>query len=335
MNRRTKYLLILAAVAFSISTVFAQEKVHKVFSGKEKVKIESVSGDVILVVGSGKDIIVDLEYDVSPKGAFEPEFVESGSTLKLKEDWNRSSSGRVTWNLTVPVNTEIEFNSASGDISITGLKSDVEVSTASGDLEISEVKGKIEMSTASGDIELDDVSGKVDFSTASGDIKGDNVAGEIDISTASGDIDLSDVNGEVELSTASGDIKLKNSSGEFELSCASGDIKLKKTVITGDSEFSTASGDIEVSLDKSSTYNLELSAASGDVVLDYNGNTIDGYFEFTAKKSNSRISAPFSFDREEEFERNGRTYLRKSFTKGGANPKIKLSTSSGKAELKK
>jgi len=78
-----------------------------------------------------------------------------------------------------------------------------------------------------------------------------------------------------------------------------------------------------------------MSAASGDVTLDYNGNPIRGYFEFTARKHSGRISAPFKFDKVEEYEQSGQTYEQKSFTREKDSPKIYLSTSSGRAALKK
>ena len=135
-------------------------------------------------------------------------------------------------------------------------------------------------------------------------------------------------------STASGDIRIRNSQGFFELSCASGDIDASNITIQEESSFSTASGDVEVKLAASSEFDLDFSAASGDVTLDYNGNDIIGYFEFSAKKRSGNIRSPIDFDREEEYGRNGDEYMRKSFSKGGLTPKIYISTASGRATLK-
>ncbi|UCD37294.1 MAG: DUF4097 family beta strand repeat protein, partial [Fidelibacterota bacterium] len=137
------------------------------------------------------------------------------------------------------------------------------------------------------------------------------------------------------------DIDINNASGRFEVDNASGDIEAKSVTIEDDSNFDTASGDVLVSLAKSSEYDLELDAASGDVVLDYNGNPVTGYFEFTARMDRGRIVSPFKFDTEEEYEPGwgdrGRlvTYMRKSFTEGSDEPVIRLATASGTAELKK
>jgi len=159
--------------------------------------------------------------------------------------------------------------------------------------------------------------------------------GELDFSTASGDIQGTYVRGELDLSTASGDIRLRHASGSLDLSCASGDIDISDLTLNEESSFSTASGDIDLKLAESAKADLECSAASGDVTLDYNGNELKGFFEFTSKKHGGRIIAPVNFDKEEEFEHGGTDYVKKSVSMGGAVPRITLSTSSGDVALKK
>ena len=312
------------------------EEIQKTFDGIETVKLSTVSGDCIVKTHSSDEVVVELFYDVEPKKAFKYKIRESGSTLIIKERWgNGSSSGEVRWTLTVPAETEIEFSSASGDLTAEGLAKSIESSTASGDVELHDIGGDIEISAASGDIEIMGSTGDVEVSTASGDITVEDCTGEIELSTASGDIDATQVGEEIEFSTASGDVEVSDSKGEFNLSCASGSVTAENITVTGESRFSTASGEVEVSLAETAEYDLTLSSASGDVVLDYNGNPVKGYFEFEARKSGSRIVCPFDFDDEEEFEHYDHTYVRKSFSRKGKTPEVHLSTSSGKAVLKK
>ena len=301
MKNLSRLMVLTAAVLLLAGNSYAgkREKLNKEFEAKETVDISTTSGDCIILQGSADKILVQVEYSVHPKEAFNPVFKERKSTLKINERWSGSSSGEVIWTITVPENTMIEFSTASGDFSIEDAKNDVDISTASGDVSI------------------------------------DGVSGEFNVSTASGDIEADDVSGELDMSTASGDIEIDNSRGLFELSCASGDIQASGITITEESSFSTASGDVEVDLAKTAEYDLDLSAASGDVSLDYNGNEMKGYFELTAKKRWGGISSSVEFDGEEEFERHGRTYVRKNFTAGPKEPQINISTASGEIELKK
>lgn len=304
-------LLILTTV------LSAQNEMHKTFPAKSKVQLKMVSGDCIIETGSSSEIKVDIQLHGDVSEYFEPEFSETGNTLKIREYWHGSSHGGVTWRITVPAETEIDFSSASGELSVSGIQAEIEAGTASGDISLNSVKGNLDISTASGDIGID------------------NCTGEFDISTASGEIEVDNSQGEFDMSTASGEIKIKTCEGAFELSCASGEIEAKKIILKEESSFSTASGDIEVVLGHSPDVDISLSAASGDVLLDYAGNEVRGYFEFSARKRSGRIVSPFDFDREEEVERHEDEYQIKSFSRSGKKPVITLETSSGRAELRK
>jgi DUF4097 and DUF4098 domain-containing protein YvlB len=301
------------------SLLIGQEmkEISKSFDAKKSVRIQTASGDCIIKAGESGKITVHVEYSESVEGSFEADIQEKSNSLKLKERWfGRSSGGRVKWTLTVPSETEIEFSTASGDLYVEEINNLIDASSASGDITIESSNGEFEISTASGDIDIENSNGKFDFSTASGDIKSSTMSGEM------------------EFSTASGDIRVRSAEGLFELSCASGDIEASGLTIKEESSFSTASGDVEVELAESSDFDLDLSAASGDVTLDYGGNDIKGYFEFRAKKSSGNIRSPIDFDKEEEYNRNGDEYMRKSFSKDGQTPEIYLSTASGRAMLK-
>jgi DUF4097 and DUF4098 domain-containing protein YvlB len=199
--------------------------------------------------------------------------------------------------LTVPEDTEIDF------------------STASGNLTLTELKGEFSAETASGDIEVESCSGIFGFSTASGDI------------------DIGNSEGIFEISVASGEIGFEECRGEFELSSASGGIDAYGITIGETSSFSTASGKVDVVLSETSEHNLHLSSASGRVILNYGGNPIKGYFEFTTRDHSGRIRAPFEFDDEEKFRQWGERYIRKSFTRESDSPEIIIETASGRAVL--
>ena len=314
-----RFISILFTVIFLIAFASAQEEQHfnQSYPAKESVKIKLSSSDCVIESTSGDKIEVDVKYSVYPADAFKPEIYETGSSLKISEDWRGHSSGKVFWTIKLPPETEVYFSCASGDLNISGLQKEVEAKAASGDIRAEDLSGKIEVKTASGDIRLR------------------NVSGDIEISAASGDINADGLSGEVEVSAASGNIELKISKAVFEISTASGDIEATGLTTDGYSTFSAASGDVDVRLAKSTEYDLELSAASGDVALDYNGQPLKGYFELQARKYSGGISAPYAFDNEEEFERNGQTYERKSFRRESDAPRILLHTSSGRVSLKK
>ncbi len=336
MRRGMIVMALALLLAFGLSETASAKEMHKTFSGFKTVDLSTTSGDVVIKTHKSDKVIVDVIYEVEPEDVIEFIFKESGKTLNIEEKWQGSSRrSDVQWTLTVPADIEIEFSTASGDITAAGLTGKVDATTASGDIDLRDMKGDMELTTASGDVQLVDLTGDIEISTASGDISVENVSGDVELSTASGDIDASGLGDEIDLSVASGDIKVSDSKGEFDISCASGDITAEGIVIAAESDFSVASGDIEVVLEETCGFDLELSSASGNIVLDYDGNDVKGLFEFKARKRHGKIVCPFDFDNEEEFEEHGEKYVRKTFSRGGDTPRIELSTASGKVVLKK
>lgn len=296
-------IIVTAALAavFLISMAQAKQKenLKQSFDGVDRVKIETVSGDCVVEKGEGEAVTLTVLSAYSPPESFEPQVNQRGSTLYLEEEIHRSNSGYSTWILTVPDGIEIDFE------------------TASGDLSVSEVNGSYSASTASGDIEFEVSSGDYEFSTASGDIRMDKCKGVFDISTASGDI------------------RTAGCEGDFTLSTASGDVVARLVTIKDNSKFSTASGDIQVRLGAPLEHDIRLSTASGSALLDLNGTPAEGRFELTAKVHGGEIDCPFTFDKEEEFEEHGDDYVVKSFTKGSGQPLVTIGTASGEAALQK
>jgi len=336
MKKNLKIYFSLFIVFAFIFSLYAGEKktITKTFKVKKVVEIKTVSGDCIVKKGNGAKIQVTVDYNYN-KDCFKPEFTEQGNKLIIKEnfeDW--SCSGKSEWTIIVPEETDIEMSSASGNLSLTGLKSKVIAKLASGDIYVKDSSGEFEIKTASGDIEVENLSGEIDFKTASGDIDADNLEGNISLKTASGMVDGSNLNGKIILKSASDDVEIENSKGNFILKSASGSVEAENIEITGASEFKTATGKVYVLLKKSSEYDLTLASATGDAVLNYNGNPIMGYFEFTAQKKLGNINSPFKFDKEEEFTQEGKVYFKKSFFKKNSTPKIYIKTAIGTAELR-
>ncbi len=347
-----KFALSLILVSSFLFIARAQKTIDKTFKAKESVHISTVSGDCVIKKGDGNEIKVHLSYTYDDD-CFTARFNEKEDVLEIKEDFDGNCRGESNWTITIPENTNVKFNSASGKVAISGVSKSTSVTTASGDVKLSNLKGEVKLNTASGDVNINTINaglkvntasgkimaenleGKIKVATASGDVKITNAKGELKVSLASGEFDADKLEGKIKISAASGDIDIKNANAALKLNCASGDIEAENIIITGESSFSAASGDVGLSLAKSSAYDLTLSSASGDATLNYNGNALNGFYEFTAKVKKGKIISPIKFDKEEVIEKNGKKYDVKSFTKGNSTPVILIKTSSGVAKLVK
>lgn len=305
-------LATLLAVLYSL-TINAQQ-IDQTFSGIEEIDISTASSNCILKKGSGDQVNVKLEHTYSE--GFKPTVEKSGSTLQIRETHqNGSIGGDGSWTLTIPDGLEVDFNTGSGDFQAADLELELELNAGSGDFSLSGIKGEIESNTGSGDLELE------------------NFEGEVSANAGSGDMSVSQASGEVELNCGSGDISLREVNGEIEANVGSGDIEAMSLILADESSFNSGSGDVMVALSESLKHDISVNSGSGDAVLDFNGNEINGTVIMTADKQRGKITAPFSFDKEEEIENGGSTTIRKTARLGESTVKIRIGTGSGEARI--
>ncbi len=292
-------LTVFVFAFFFLNLSAGEEKVvDKTFKPAELVKIKIVSGDCVVKKGTSGEIKVHLVYTY-PDDKYKPVFEEQGNTLVLKEEFPEKScnvKGTSSWTVTAPEKTDIDFKAASGDFTVTGLKSAINAKTASGDIEVKEVQGKLSAKTASGDINVEQAIG------------------------------------EAALDAASGDIEIKDAEGALKVNCVSGDIKASGIMFKDASSLKAVSGNLVLQLAKTNEYDLVLATVSGNVILDYNGNPIKGYFLFKGQKGH--IYSDIPFDNGEE-SHDFSPFVKKYFKKGGDSPQVTLKTVSGKLTLKK
>ncbi|MET0756035.1 MAG: DUF4097 family beta strand repeat-containing protein, partial [Pseudoxanthomonas sp.] len=136
--------------------------------------------------------------------------------------------------LMVPVRAELDIDSVSADVDVSGI--------ASSTLSIESVSGNVELAAAPREVDVESVSGNLRVTVNSGDVQAQTVSGdivlrgrmngEIKTETVSGDIDVV-VNGErvreLSSSTVSGDADVRAalaSKGEIRMESVSGSLRL-------------------------------------------------------------------------------------------------------------
>lgn len=295
MKKLRLFTLLLATLP--MITLAQDQKIEKTFDGIDEVEISVGPGDAIFTKSPDKKVYLTLTHNIDD---YQPSIEQKGDRLRIRED-NRSGSwrGTATWRFQIPDDTEISFNTGSGDFEISGLSTEVSVNSGSGDLEFNDFNGEARGNTGSGDI---------NFDKAEGDFK---------MNTGSGDVDGNDVKGFMTFNTGSGDIEVKN------------------LVLMDNSAFNSGSGDVEINLGATLDYDISVNSGSGDAVLDFNGNKIEGMIEMAANKRNGRIVAPFEFDKVEEENSGSRNNITivKTVKIGKKDVRINISTGSGTAEV--
>lgn len=307
---------IIFIMAFGVSPFLNAQhiSIEKSFEARDKLTINTVSGNCTIHTTESADIHISLEASYK-NDCFSYDITEKEDKIKITEEFQGNCDGFSNWTITVPPDTEIEFGTASGDIEITGISDEVNAGTASGKIMLTDISDAINAGTASGDIIINKASDEINAGTASGNIEITNVSDEINVGTASGNIVILGASDEISAGTASGNISITRASDEVSASAASGNVTLV--------------------LHEAPEKDISISSASGTAMLDCNGKDINGRYVFEAKKGTGSIVSPYPFDEEVTFEKDGKTYDRKSFTIGNNQPSIIIKTESGTAKLKK
>ena len=157
----------------------------------------------------------------------------------------------ISYEITIPANTETIASSGSGSITV------------------ADVAAPVEASAGSGSITLEEIGGSVDASTGSGSIRADGVAGAFDASTGSGSIKMSQTApGDVKVSTGSGSSELTGVIGALRASAGSGRITVEGSM-TGDWDLKTGSGSVRVTLPADAAFDIEAESNSGGIDINH------------------------------------------------------------------
>ncbi|MEP6906566.1 MAG: DUF4097 family beta strand repeat-containing protein [Pseudoxanthomonas sp.] len=185
---------------------------------KSQVKISGSLGDGVeklVVEGDAQHLVIKVQY---PKNS----------------GWGGGKSGSSDLQLMVPLRAEVEIDSVSANIDVSGLAaSKLSIDTVSGDVMVAAAPSEIDVESVSGDLRLTVNSADVDVQSVSGDIvlRG-RMNGDVKTETVSGDIDVivnSEQVRELSASTVSGNADLRAAlvpRGEIKLESVSGDLLL-------------------------------------------------------------------------------------------------------------
>lgn len=310
--KRKVFSLFMLCACFTL--VKAQE-ISKSFAGVKKIELTAASGNVIIAPGTSDDVTVTLVHTYDE--GFHPVMKQQGSTLVLKEEFDRGShDGHSTWTLTVPDDLDIRSNSGSGNFEASKVSMSLNMNSGSGNVDLNDVRGEIRLNTGSGNLDVNAFDGTLHSNTGSGNINVEGSRGEIGLNAGSGSIELNGVN------------------GELQANVGSGRIDAEKIVLAGPASFNSGSGNVTVELAESPGYDISLNSGSGNATLNLNGNKIDGTIVMTANKRTGKIEAPFAFDTTEEIGDGQNTRIKKTAKLGSGDVEVKIGTGSGTAGVR-
>jgi DUF4097 and DUF4098 domain-containing protein YvlB len=140
-----------------------------------------------------------------------------GNTLMVKADKPPSRNRRsisISYDITIPKQTNIECASSYGSIELSNIKGQTSGKTSSGSIEAKNIEGSVNLDTSYGSVKCRNITGdNITVKSSSGSITAEIIKGSTQLTTSYGSITCTDM--------SDGDIKLKTSSGKIKLSNAS------------------------------------------------------------------------------------------------------------------
>ena len=181
-----------------------------------------------------------------------PPIEQNGNSIRIGHIRDRSLRRNISisYEITVPGDTELESHSGSGSQTILGIRGPLEAGSGSGSLTIEDIEKGVRASTGSGSIEVRSVRGGVEASAGSGRVELDDISGHIEVDTGSGRVRISGARGSLDVDTGSGDIRAY---GEME----------------GDWRVEASSGDVTIRLPQEATFDFNARTSSGDIQSDH------------------------------------------------------------------
>jgi len=219
--------------------------------------------------------VVSLMVDASDADDFEIFKMGERISVRHPSRWGRRGrNSRVV--ALVPPGTDLEVNSASGDMRVTGRFGSVRLHTATGAMVVGDA-ARLDVSTASGEVSCGDVEGACSVSSVSGEVNIRRVGGQLEVTITSGDLRVDCCDGDVAINTTSGDVRVGRCGGsDIAVRSVSGDVRVGlPSGIRVDAEISTLSGRASLPDPVPSSSDVErrpvrlqLKTVSGDIRVD-------------------------------------------------------------------
>jgi len=292
-NVQIKTAFLFVGMLAMMPAFLLAQSLKKSYDGVEFLDISTATGDITIKKGNTKEIKVDGQWDeeeVTVRVNY------SGKSLSIKEKSRRNNthSNASKWVLIVPDGLNLDINSGTGSLEISGMEGDLKANTGTGDIDILDMEGRFNVNSGTGEIEITNAKGRFD------------------------------------LNAGTNDVVVVNATGKFDANSGTGDVHFKMVNPTGSSNLNSGTGDVKFVVDSEISADLSLNSGTGNAVLDFHGNKIEGDFEMKCGIRSGRIVAPFDFDSERQIGHRNNGHLEKAARIGNGEYDLEISTGTGR-----
>jgi DUF4097 and DUF4098 domain-containing protein YvlB len=276
MKNKLSSVLALATVLLFAGNARAQqeERFHQTVEvgPGAALSISNIAGDIQVDGGSGSSIVIDAVKSVEDEDeadllrSIEVDVSQLGNRVRVSTE-HTGRGGRhgghgsvtVSYRVTVPRGTEVEIQSVSGSVRLTGVNGAANAQSVSGDVQVREVSELVQAKSVSGGVLVERArsSRRAEIESVSGDVEVRGIeAADLTVSSVSGDVSLLDV-----------------SSRRASLESVSGELQYSGSIApSGRYDFQSHSGDVVITIGDEVGFELEASTFSGEIESDFSMN---------------------------------------------------------------
>lgn len=177
------------------------------------------SGKLIINTHNKNTVLLEADIEGKQSDNFELETSSNGDDvtiigkLEKRNKWSWNNNLRITFEVTVPENYNLELYTSGGSISIDDLTGNVDADTSGGSIKVGNVTGKVDLNTSGGSITTEDIYGPIDAHTSGGSIRAtfaQQLTEDAELNTSGGSITaylVSDVKVDINASTSGGRVR--------------------------------------------------------------------------------------------------------------------------------
>jgi len=273
-------LIALFAVAAPLAQASAEGHFQRDLKVTGPVDLNVTTGSGSIVVKTGASDIVKVSGNIRVNSWFDsssedkvhrieqnPPIEQNGNSIRIGQisDPELKRNVSISYEITVPAQTELHSNTGSGDQTVEGIRGPVDVGSGSGGLKLARIGSTIHAKTGSGDVNLEEIQGNVRAETGSGSIHAKAIAGGFEARTGSGDVRLEQTAaGAVRAETGSGTVELRNVRGSLEARTGSGEVEAEGHP-DGRWLVHTGSGGVHLALPMEAAFDLDAHTSSGSI----------------------------------------------------------------------
>jgi len=231
------------------------------------LSIGNIAGDIQVEGGPGSSIVIEAVKSVEDEGdagdlkTVDIEVSQLGNRVRVSTE--HTGRGRhhgdhvsARYHVKVPKGTEVDIQSVSGNVVLTGVAGPANAQSVSGDVRVTDVTELVQAKSVSGNVE----------------VRSSRSERHVEIESVSGEVLVMDIEAdELTVSSVSGDVRLQGvSSQRASLESVSGDLEYTGTIrASGRYDFQSHSGNVLLTIGEGVGFELEASTFSGEVESDF------------------------------------------------------------------